>query len=384
MILHRMQDMMGRDPVGSAVFTATARQTRKLLSSGVVLLRPEEAVLETALGCWIMQMESRNLTADYIEDSHRAVMRFHRYTNDYPWNWSAGDLESWSSELLAGRRARTVRALQNQVGRFLSYLLDPAYEWIDVCEHYFGTHPVQVCSEWNTIRQHEVGDHPGPRPFTRTELADFFDFCDTRIDRARRSRRKGVLAAARDAAMFKAQYAWGLRRREVCCLDLIDVVENPRHPEFGRAGVLDVRWGKGSKGKGPKRRPVLTVMPWSANVLVQYIDVVRPCYSPGPALWVSERASRVSLSSYNDRFSEYREELKFPKELAPHAFRRSYITHLLEDGWDLRFVQKQVGHVHATTTTIYSHVSDDFMTSTLNDALMDGAPEDLWTMGAAP
>jgi hypothetical protein len=125
MILHRMQDVTGRDPVASAVFTATARQTRKLLSSGVVLLRPEEAVLETALGCWIMQMESRNLTADYIEDSHRAVMRFHEYTNDYPWNWSAGDLESWSSELLAGRRARTVRGLQNQVGRFLSYMLDP-------------------------------------------------------------------------------------------------------------------------------------------------------------------------------------------------------------------------------------------------------------------
>lgn len=369
--------------MGSAVFTATARETRKLLSGGVVLLHAEETVLETALGCWIMQMESRNLTADYIEDSHRAVMRFHAFTNDYPWNWSAGDLESWSSQLLGDRRARTVRNLQNQVGRFLSYLLDPAYEWVDVCEHYFGTHPVQICSEWNTIRQHEAGDQPGPRPFSRAELADVFDYCDARIDRARRARTKGALAAARDAAMFKVQYAWGLRRREICRLDLIDVMENPRHAEFGRAGVLDVRWGKGSKGKGPKRRTVLTVMPWAANALTQYIEVVCPCYRPGPALWVSERHRRVSEASYNDRFGEYREELKFPRELTPHAFRRSYITHLLEDGWDLRFVQKQVGHVHATTTTIYSHVSDDFMTTTLNDALMDGAPDDLWTTGEA-
>jgi len=29
-----------------------------------------------------------------------------------------------------------------------------------------------------------------------------------------------------------------LRRRELCRLDLIDVAENPRRPEFGRAGVL--------------------------------------------------------------------------------------------------------------------------------------------------
>jgi len=127
--------------------------------------------------------------------------------------------------------------------------------------------------------------------------------------------------------MFKAQYAWGLRRREVCRLDLIDVAENPRRPEFGRAGVLDVRWGK-----GPKRRAVLTVMAWSAAALSQYIEVVRPCYQPGPALWVSERQLRVSESSYNDRFCEYRDGVKLPGELTPHAFRRSYITHLLEDG----------------------------------------------------
>jgi site-specific recombinase XerD len=260
----------------------------------------------------------------------------------------------------------------------LGYLLDPAYEWAAVCEHYFGTHPVQICSEWNTIRQHGEGEQPGPRPFTRAELGDFFDYCDARVERARRARTKGALAAARDAAMFKTQYAWGLRRREVCRLDLIDVAGNPRRPEFGRAGVLDVRWGKGSRGKGPKRRAVLTVMAWSAAALSQYIEVVRPCYQPGPALWVSERQLRVSESSYNDRFCEYRDGLKLPGELTPHAFRRSYITHLLEDGWDLRFVQTQSGHVHATTTTIYSHVSDDFMTTTLNDALMDGAPDDLW------
>ena len=376
--MHRMQDLRQRDPVGSAVLTATARETRKLLSGGVVLLRPEEAVLETALGCWVMQMESRNLTAGYIEDSYRAVLRFRDHTNDYPWNWSAGDLEAWSSELLTGRQARTVRTLQNHIGRFLGYLLDPAYEWAAVCEHYFGTHPVQICSEWNTIRQHGEGEQPGPRPFTRAELGDFFDYCDARVERARRARTKGALAAARDAAMFKTQYAWGLRRRELCRLDLIDVAENPRRPEFGRAGLLDVRWGKGSRGKGPKRRAVLTVMAWSAASLNQYIEVVRPCYQPGPALWVSERQLRVSESSYNDRFCDYRDDVKLPGELTPHAFRRSYITHLLEDGWDLRFVQTQSGHVHATTTTIYSHVSDDFMTTTLNDALMDGAPDDLW------
>jgi hypothetical protein len=51
-------------------------------------------------------------------------------------------------------------------------------------------------------------------------------------------------------------------------------------------------------------------MAWSAAALSQYIEVVRPCYRPGPALWVSERQLRVSESSYNDRFCEYRDAIR--------------------------------------------------------------------------
>lgn len=44
--------------------------------------------------------------------------------------------------------------------------------------------------------------------------------------------------------------------------------------------------------------------------------------------------------------------------------RRPYVTHLIEDGWDPRFVQEQVGHEHASTTSIYTCVSSDFRTRT--------------------
>jgi site-specific recombinase XerD len=37
-----------------------------------------------------------------------------------------------------------------------------------------------------------------------------------------------------------------------------------------------------------------------------------------------------------------------------HSLRRSYVTHLIEDGWDPFFVQQQVGHEHASTTSIYA------------------------------
>jgi integrase/recombinase XerC len=49
--------------------------------------------------------------------------------------------------------------------------------------------------------------------------------------------------------------------------------------------------------------------------------------------------------------------------------RRTYVTHLVEDGWDPLFVQQQAGHEYASTTAIYTCVSSDFRTRTLRSAL---------------
>jgi len=49
--------------------------------------------------------------------------------------------------------------------------------------------------------------------------------------------------------------------------------------------------------------------------------------------------------------------------------RRSYVTHLIEDGWDPLFVQQQAGHEYASTTAIYTCVSSDFRTRTLRTTL---------------
>lgn len=47
----------------------------------------------------------------------------------------------------------------------------------------------------------------------------------------------------------------------------------------------------------------------------------------------------------------------------------SYVTHLTEDGVDRRFIQQQVGHECDSSLAIYTHVSDDFMNTSLHKAL---------------
>lgn len=58
--------------------------------------------------------------------------------------------------------------------------------------------------------------------------------------------------AARSSSINTA-YAYGLRRNELCRLDLADLRPNPHMPEWGIYGPLHVRYGKATRGGAPRR-----------------------------------------------------------------------------------------------------------------------------------
>jgi site-specific recombinase XerD len=343
--------------------------------AGVGLLRPEEAVFASMVGSWGQQQRSRGLAEDTITGRERTVVRFADFAGSSPWRWQACDLDEYTSLLRSrGLAVATIRHMHGVLSVFCDYLIDPAYDWVQLCESCFGNTPSQICLPWNTTRHlQDYEGNPSRRALTFEELQRFFDHADSKVEAAVAQGRKGALVALRDAQMFKTAYAFGLRRAELRGLDLADLHFNAKVPQWGQYAALHVRWGKATKGGTPKRRTVLLVpeLAWWIEGMRQWVEQGRALFPSGglPMMWPTERGARVSLEYIDRRFTALRREVGLDPALKLHCLRHSYVTHLIEYGYADRFVQEQVGHAHASTTAIYTCVSGDFKNRILTEAL---------------
>jgi integrase/recombinase XerC len=103
---------------------------------------------------------------------------------------------------------------------------------------------------------------------------------------------------------------------------------------------------------------VISVWPWAVQTVQIYL----------------ERDEMISERAVNQRFQHWRELAGLPDHLGPHCLRHTYVTRLIESGYDGQFVTDQVGHSHAATTAIYLAVSSDFKNLKVREHL-DAAEE---------
>lgn len=148
-------------------------------------------------------------------------------------------------------------------------------------------------------------------------------------------------AGRRDAAMFAVLYGGGLRRAELCGLDLGD---------FDAADcALTVRLGKG-------RRERTVYLPESVCEHVKAWIEVRE-EQPGALFCPVRQTGEVPITRLRGESLWYilkrRQRQSGLKGITPHGMRRAFVSNLLEAGVDLLTVQELVGHANAVTTARY-------------------------------
>ncbi|WP_245233145.1 hypothetical protein [Microbacterium sp. dk485] len=156
------------------------------LLPGAVVLNEDVALFEAMLSGWsAQQVGGRNLQARTVEGRLNQVRLFQRHADSYPWLWTAAQFDEWMTDLVAVRKlaSTSIRGYQLAVRQFCDFVCSPHYGWVAECEQRFGSHPVQVCHDWNTrVHVQDYEGDPRRRPLTREELQRLFDHADKDVE----------------------------------------------------------------------------------------------------------------------------------------------------------------------------------------------------------
>jgi integrase/recombinase XerD len=168
---------------------------------------------------------------------------------------------------------------------------------------------------------------------------------------AEASQRAGKKRPVRDWAILHVALDAGLRVSEICDLQIRDVILDRGH------AALIVRDGKGGKKRGVRMGSALR------QHLVDFIawkEQIGEPVSGRSVLFVSSRQGPLTRTAVYRIFRKNADAVDIPKRFSIHSCRHTYASLLYRaSDFNLRLVQKQLGHRSIQTTQIYADVLNE-------------------------
>lgn len=187
-----------------------------------------------------------------------------------------------------------------------------------------------------------------PRHLSRVEWTRLLDAAGRQMD--------GDFSALTLQLALELLFTTGMRVGELCAIRLPDI-------DLASRSIL-------IRGKGSRERRVFLVDDGITALLTDYIARRSPALPDLDRLLLGPRGTAVTPDTIRKSLHRHAEALALNRRITPHMFRHTAATELLENGVDIRFVQKLLGHASISTTEIYTHVTD----SSLRDAVTAANP----------
>jgi site-specific recombinase XerD len=183
-----------------------------------------------------------------------------------------------------------------------------------------------------------------PRALMRTELANILSLAD--------QRRKGGLADETTFLVLVTMAATGVRVGELCAITLEDT-----SPDGSTFRI---------KGKGSRDRVVYISNTWLKAAIARWRD--KRGDDGRAALFAGRSNNRLQPASLRGRLKRLAKASGATRRVTPHMLRHTAATLLIEEGVDIRIVQRLLGHASIATTEIYTHVADEALKRSLEKA----------------
>lgn len=110
-------------------------------------------------------------------------------------------------------------------------------------------------------------------------------------------------------------------------------------------------------GKGGKERYIQIANDDVLRLMRQYYEQKKKHIDETGYFFVNRRGSRFTEQSIRRMVGKYSQMAGITIHVTPHMFRHSVATYLLEEGVDIMFIQKILGHSSIKTTQIYLHLT---------------------------
>ena len=148
----------------------------------------------------------------------------------------------------------------------------------------------------------------------------------------------------RNIALISTIYGCGLRLNEALSIKIDDV---PKNTSTGYIKII---------GKGNKER-IVPLINYVMEKIKAYISIYPFKWKNESYLFLGKNKKKLNPAVFQRDFRKIRKKLGLNENFTPHALRHSFATHMLEEGADVRTIQKLLGHRSLKSTQIYTEVS---------------------------
>lgn len=165
----------------------------------------------------------------------------------------------------------------------------------------------------------------------------------------------------RNKALLELLFSTGMRVSELVSIKLTDI-------DFNRLEIKII-------GKGNKER-ICYFNTHSLDSLKDYLDLSRDKLLSGKEnnyLFINHIGGVLTTRGVRDILDRIIRNCSVSSKITPHTFRHTFATLLLNEGCDLKSVQELLGHVNLSTTSIYTHITND----KIKDAYLHSHPRNI-------